>query len=1187
VKKVLWGSFSLVIVLAAAILIGPGLIDWNTYKSEISSQVKKQTGRNLTIDGDIRISVLPAPAIVAANVTLSNVDGASTQNMISLKSAEVRIALAPLLGGQVKVETVKLIEPIVQLEVLEDGRKNWDIQLTDSSSSTAKAASSTSSSDDGERATSSGPSIVLDNFTIENATLIYQDKTSGVEERISNLNAEIAAASLQGPFQVRGGMRVRDIPLSFDVNVGELIQGRTLTFNVNTGIVPELANFKINGTVLGLPEQPRFKGKFKGEGKDLLAVLKSVGAEGIPTLLAQQFSVEGDITGSAAGGEVNELKVSLADSRIGGDIAVDLGAKKAFSVRLNASQFDIDRWLAVQKNAPKPLTITKNAGANKAEQKTPERSSPATIEDTANFQIPPDISGALIVSVDALKFNNGLVRDMLLNVDVAEGQVTLSQLSAGFPGGSEASLTGTLSAAEGSPSFNGELETTINDLRGVLSWLGTDIASVPQDRLRKLNLNTKLTVTDEFAQVTNLDLRFDSSHLTGAATIALRKRPSFGVNVLLDRINLDAYLPNQSRGGAKAAPASKAASTVTSTSKKDEAKDGKKVQAPFAGLSVLGSFDANIKAQVKSIVYQGEKIKDAEIDATLFNSDLEIRRMSIARLAGASASMSGNLNDLTGLPKAKDFKVKTATKNLAPLLTLAGVDLGLDPRKLGAFSMTSTLNGNLLKPSLDTAVKIAGADIKVNGKVGILPVSDMFDLKVAAKHKSLKKLSQAFGGTYVPSGNIGGLNISTRLSGNPKALKFSQLSGTVGTIAVAGSVDVDVAGAKPQIKAALNTGAIDIGPYLPAQQNAAFRSGKWGQLKKQQVVWLRKNLKSGTSNLHRTAMRGRWPADPIDLTSLNLLDADVSLTAPVIVFGKYLIEKADVGATLKDGMLNAHRVTGRLFGGTVNAVVTASGGATNSIGGKIKAAGVDIADALRSVVGEESADGKLAVDLNINASGKSIADFVATLDGTGAFKMADVDVSKQTKGSVFAGVYGLISALNQFGTSKKSKLADVAGSFAINDGTAQTNDLTLTSGLANGVATGVVDLPNWKLDVSGKLELIQSALSNLIQSKLTGGKSEVPFSVKGSLDQPKVNVDMGAAAGAAIPIPGAGILLDKAPKKIGNILKGVLGGGGQAPSTAPPPANSGDAPPPPRNSEQQPTQQQIINPKKLLESLFN
>ena len=109
-KKLLIGSAGLFVLVIAAVLIVPGMIDWNDYKDQITSQAKAATGRTLHIDGDIRITLLPAPAMLVENVRLENVEGATAKDMIRLKSLEARVALGPLLSGEVQVETIKLIE---------------------------------------------------------------------------------------------------------------------------------------------------------------------------------------------------------------------------------------------------------------------------------------------------------------------------------------------------------------------------------------------------------------------------------------------------------------------------------------------------------------------------------------------------------------------------------------------------------------------------------------------------------------------------------------------------------------------------------------------------------------------------------------------------------------------------------------------------------------------------------------------------------------------------------------------------------------------------------------------------------------------------------------------------------------------------------------------------------------------
>ena len=95
-QKVLFGVVGLVLVLAAAVLILPGLIDWNDYREQIAARAEALTGRTLVIAGDIRITLLPAPALVVNDVTRANMEGAPAAELVRLKSPESRTALRPL-----------------------------------------------------------------------------------------------------------------------------------------------------------------------------------------------------------------------------------------------------------------------------------------------------------------------------------------------------------------------------------------------------------------------------------------------------------------------------------------------------------------------------------------------------------------------------------------------------------------------------------------------------------------------------------------------------------------------------------------------------------------------------------------------------------------------------------------------------------------------------------------------------------------------------------------------------------------------------------------------------------------------------------------------------------------------------------------------------------------------------------
>src|SRR5262245_57886524 len=120
-KKVLWIVGGLVGLLIVAALAVPFFVDLNDYKAEIAAQAKQATGRELAIDGDISLTILPSPGVTVSGVRFGNAPGGSQPDMATLESAKVRVALMPLLSGRVEVQEVVLQRPTFVFEKLKDG----------------------------------------------------------------------------------------------------------------------------------------------------------------------------------------------------------------------------------------------------------------------------------------------------------------------------------------------------------------------------------------------------------------------------------------------------------------------------------------------------------------------------------------------------------------------------------------------------------------------------------------------------------------------------------------------------------------------------------------------------------------------------------------------------------------------------------------------------------------------------------------------------------------------------------------------------------------------------------------------------------------------------------------------------------------------------------------------------------
>jgi hypothetical protein len=296
--------------------------------------------------------------------------------------------------------------------------------------------------------------------------------------------------------------------------------------------------------------------------------------------------------------------------------------------------------------------------------------------------------------------------------------------------------------------------------------------------------------------------------------------------------------------------------------------------------------------------------------------------------------------------------------------------------------------------------------------------------------------------------------------------------------------------------------------------------------------------------------------------------------------------------SLGKGRLSADKLTGVLFGGALQATASVTTTARPRLETVVALENMNVGEATRALTGKSAASGRMGLRVNLKSSGASVADLIGGLSGSGSVRLKGIDVKKGNTGTMLAGALGLVSALKQFGGilggggGKGAGVVDISGSFDIQGGVARSQDMKVVSSMGNGAAQGFIDLPRWRIDVSGNVQLSQNFLTALISRQTRRDVTQlVPFRVRGRLDAPTINLDTSKLTGGGLPIPGADRLLKKLPKGVGGILQGILGGGAGQQSTTSGSTGGGNEPPPPQPQQQQ-QQQQTINPVDLLRGIF-
>jgi AsmA protein len=173
----------LAVVFVSALIAIPFVVNPNDYKQEISDQVEKATGRQLTLEGDIGLSVFPWIALELGPLSLSNAKGFDADAFARVKAAEVRIKLMPLLNKQLEMDTIILDGLTLNLEKNKVGATNWDDLAGPSEAPKAKTTASAS-----QDASAALAAVSIAGIELTDANVNWSDKSANQQFTLQNFN---------------------------------------------------------------------------------------------------------------------------------------------------------------------------------------------------------------------------------------------------------------------------------------------------------------------------------------------------------------------------------------------------------------------------------------------------------------------------------------------------------------------------------------------------------------------------------------------------------------------------------------------------------------------------------------------------------------------------------------------------------------------------------------------------------------------------------------------------------------------------------------------------------------------------------------------------------------------------------------------------------------------------------------
>ena len=485
-KKIIYILLGLALAAVVAIAALVSLIDPNQFKPQLAEQVRKSTGRDLVMEGDIGWRFWPSLGLSLEKVQLRNPAGFAEPDLLRFAQGDASVALLPLLSHKLEIGKVTLSGAHLFIQTRADGSSNLSGLVKTSAADKGDGAQSPAgdSQPAAPAASEEKPwQISLQGVALVEASALVRDDRSGAVSRLDRLDLDLgqltsgewvpvtlAAKGAQGDraFDLKGQAQLklaREVKASElkDLTLGGSLSEPTQRLDAFSLKADRLALGQWSSLALslsgaqGAADQPTLAGTLEGtlkarldQGLQLVEVSDAVLAARLSgdSLPRPQMNLK--LAGFARA-ELDKQTITLSnlvmgadDALLSGSGAVHLGAVPKVEFDLKGEKLDLDAWLgqvAPAKAAAAPAAPAKGGDKGAA----PAAKALSTMEPDLAALKSVDLAGRL--QLGSLRVKGLDLGTVDLQLTLAGGQLSLKQFSAAVAGG-QVTASGVLDARQ-------------------------------------------------------------------------------------------------------------------------------------------------------------------------------------------------------------------------------------------------------------------------------------------------------------------------------------------------------------------------------------------------------------------------------------------------------------------------------------------------------------------------------------------------------------------------------------------------------------------------------------------------------------------------------------------------------------------------------------------------------------------
>jgi len=407
IKITLSVLLAIILLLVVAILAVPVFVDPNQFKTEISAAVKDSTGRDLTIDGDIKLSLFPWLGITTGALTLSNAQGFENKPFVTVASSDISVQLLPLLlEKKIAINQIVLKELVLNLARNNQGLSNWD----DFTKAPDQATPPSTSVNQSPQANTSEALALfaVGKISVSDAQVSWEDAQADAAWLIKDLNLDTEQFSFDTPVNVALSLQAANVKSGFSAAIkfktaltvndkfdnfslsstelqstvsGENMPAKSLASTLTiddaalesdkqavklTGLKLAIGEALLSADIVGtgINDAPDFAGNLSIAPFNLAKLLQELTIS-LPVMQDAKalnlLSLQGNLHATKDVIELQNLAMTLDDTHAQGQISVNTASQSAIGFDLALDTLALDRYLPPVNNSKKQTLASPGA----------------------------------------------------------------------------------------------------------------------------------------------------------------------------------------------------------------------------------------------------------------------------------------------------------------------------------------------------------------------------------------------------------------------------------------------------------------------------------------------------------------------------------------------------------------------------------------------------------------------------------------------------------------------------------------------------------------------------------------------------------------------------------------------------------------------------------------------------------